>query len=464
VNRKYVVFATVSVALLMASIDSTIVATALPTLGNEMRAPINWSGWTISAYLFGQTIAMPIVGKISDAWGRRRVFTVCTVLFTTASVLCGLSVNIYWLIAFRFVQALGGGGFMPSAVGIVSDTFGKDRDRAIGLFVSVFPVGALIGPAVGGFILSVTSWRAIFFINVPIGLLLLILIGLFVRADALPERLRLDVVGSATLAGFLFFLMLALTLLGDRSVTLVSTGFLLLVLLSFACGVVFVMRESRAARPLIALTLLRSRPFAVVNGLNVIFGGCAFGMSALVPLFAQETYAMTPLEAGSLLSARAIAMIVFAALASWMLRRTRLRPPIAFGFVTLAVGLLLMAVPPVVVGAYPWLFFTSLLTGTGVGLAGPAANNAALQLQPESAAAISGLRGMFRQMGAIATISVATLFLARSGSGGTEFGHMFIGLAVLLLLVTPAVLAVPESDAGPAVALPAQATAEAGLL
>ncbi len=170
--RRYLVFAVVSVALFMASVDQTIVATALGTLQHDLHARVNWSSWTITIYALGQILVMPLAGRVSDQYGRRRVFICAIVLFTTASLCCGLANDIYVLVALRAIQAIGGGAFMPAATGIVSDQFGPDRDRAIGLFTSIFPIGGIVGPVLGGVFVTYWSWRGIFLVNVPIGIVL----------------------------------------------------------------------------------------------------------------------------------------------------------------------------------------------------------------------------------------------------------------------------------------------------
>ena len=136
---------------------------------------MNWSSWTITVYALGQIMVMPLAGRISDQFGRRRVFIGAIALFTIASLCCGLADDIYVLVALRAVQAIGGGSFMPSATGIVSDQFGPDRDRAIGLFTSIFPIGGIVGPILGGVFVTYWSWRWIFLVNVPIGIVLLVL-------------------------------------------------------------------------------------------------------------------------------------------------------------------------------------------------------------------------------------------------------------------------------------------------
>ena len=142
-DRRKLIFAIVSIGLFMASVDQTIVATALPAIERELHATINWSGWTISIYALGQVIAMPMAGKISDVYGRKKVFMISAAIFTLASLCCGFAGSMALLLPARFIQALGGGAFMPSATGIVSDHFGRQRDRAVGMFASIFPIGTL---------------------------------------------------------------------------------------------------------------------------------------------------------------------------------------------------------------------------------------------------------------------------------------------------------------------------------
>src|SRR5262249_46131631 len=160
--ERKLVFAVVAIALFMSSVDQTIVATALPTIQNDLDAPINWASWTITIYAFGQVVAMPVAGRISDQFGRKKVFLIALTLFTVASLCCGLAQNIEALVVLRLLQALGGGAFMPSASGIVADQFGPDRDRAIGMFTSIFPIGGILGPVLGGILVSTWTWRGIF--------------------------------------------------------------------------------------------------------------------------------------------------------------------------------------------------------------------------------------------------------------------------------------------------------------
>src|SRR6185437_3163506 len=144
----------------------TIVATALHALQHGLHTTINWAGWTITAYSFGFVLMLPVSGKFSERYGCRKVFLWSIIAFTLASLGCGLSDNIYVLIAMRAVQAAGGAGFTPSATGIIVERFGDERDRAVGFFGSIFSTGAMVGPIFGGIFVSYWSWRDIFFVNV----------------------------------------------------------------------------------------------------------------------------------------------------------------------------------------------------------------------------------------------------------------------------------------------------------
>ena len=424
----------------MASIDQTIVSTALGTLQHDLNTTVNWSTWTITIYALGQILAMPVAGVLSDIYGRKRLFLGAVVLFTVASLCCGLSTNIYELIALRFVQALGGGCFMPSATGIVSDHFGADRDRAIGMFTSIFPIGAIAGPVLGGLFVAYWSWRGIFLVNVPIGVAMLVL-GLIVIPGSMRRAHQdLDVPGIVLLGGGLLGVMLGIGFLGSNTVLLAWP----LVVLGLIGLAFFVRHCYRAEHPFIAIALLRERSFAKMNVINFFNGAGVIGFSSLVPLYAAERYHMAALDAGTLLTARAVGMIAVAALATFALRRTGYRLPMVIGFSVAAIGTALLAAPPPGLTPYVWLAIASAVTGLGTGVSLPASNNATLQMVPARAASISGLRGMFRQAGGITGVAIASCLVARSSDPGITQAWMFVVLAVIMVLLIPLALTVPE--------------------
>jgi EmrB/QacA subfamily drug resistance transporter len=439
-RMRFVIFGTACCGILMASIDGTIVATALHTITRALHTSLAWSSWTITIYQLGQIVSLPIAGRLSDSLGRRRMFLAYVAVFTAASLLAGLATNIYMLIALRFVQALGGGGLMPSTMGVVADMFPRERDRALGLVTSFFPIGALLGPTLGGFIVTYSTWQLIFFINVPVGVLVLILLWALLPATR-PASARIDWLGAILMGTALFAIMLGLNQFGDLGVRSPLPWALLAVGVLLAAA--FLRHETRTDVAILPPPLLRRRAFAVVNGINVVYGAAAFGIFSLVPLFAQVAYGFTPLAAGSLLSVRAIGMGVLSVASSMLLRRLGYRLPMIAGFLVLATGLALISLPPAD-GPLLWLGLTALICGVGIGIAGPPSNNAAVQLLPDQVAAISGLRAMFRQTGGIVAITLTAVTIGAGPGQAPALRHVFLIFSVLTVLMIPAIFLVPE--------------------
>jgi EmrB/QacA subfamily drug resistance transporter len=444
VTGRTLIFAICAIGLFMGSIDATIVATALPRIGDALHSRLNWTGWTITIYALGEIIALPLAGKISDQFGRKKVFLVSVVVFTTASLACGLSTTIYMLILLRFVQALGGGAFMPSATGIVADHFGADRDRGIGMFSSIFPIGSMVGPIVGGVITQYWVWRGIFFVNVPVGIVLFVLAWRFIPKTALRDSRRLDFAGVGLLSGTILVGMLTVTLLGERGVSFMSPGVAVSAVATVVLVWLFMRHTRRTDEPIIPLRLLQGRGFLTMNLLNFLYGTAIFGFAVLAPLYAEDRYHLAFSQAGTVTSARGIGMIIVAAVATLALRRTGYRLPMVVGFTTIAFGLFMLSIAPRGLGPYWWLMIFSLIAGFGLGIASPATNNATMQLAPDDVGAISGVRGMFREIGGVIYIAISTTLLARSHDRGIAQAHIFVIQAVILLLMTGLVYLVPN--------------------
>jgi EmrB/QacA subfamily drug resistance transporter len=438
------IFAIVSLALMMASVDQTIVATALPAIQRDLAAPVNWSSWTITVYALGQVIVMPLAGKIGDQFGRKRIFLGAAVLFTAASLCCGLADNIYLLIVLRAIQAIGGGAFMPSATGIVTHLFGKDRDRAVGLFASIFPIGGLIGPVLGGIFVTYWSWRGIFLVNIPIGIVLVVLGAIFIPDIARRPDRHLDIRGVVLLGTTLLAAMLGIGYLGGARSDPLNAYFLVPECVAVIAVTAFVRHSARAQSPFISLRFLTGRGFGVMNLINFLYGSSVLGFAPLIPLYAEDRYGLPALAAGTLLTARALGMIATAGLSVYLLRRTGYRWPIAVGFTLSAAGLAATAISPHGLGTYAWLAVTTGICGIGMGISTPSSNNATLQLAPDDAAAVAGLRGMFRQSGAITAVSITAAILARSADPGLAQAHVFLVFAAMLIAALPLVFLVPE--------------------
>lgn len=446
--RRVLVFAIVSLALMMMSVDTTIVATALDSLQHALHASINWAGWTITAYSFGFVLMLPVSGDLSERYGRRKVFLISVVIFTLASLGCGLADNIYVLIVLRAIQAAGGAGFTPSATGIVVDYFGDQRDRAVGLFGSVFPVGAMIGPIFGGLFVSYWTWRGIFFVNVPFGLAVLFLTLRYIPRDTprtVPREKRMDKKGIVMLGVGLLAGMLAVSDLGEKNAHAWSPEFVGPLVISAIALWMFFRHTSRTTHPFIAPHLMYGRGFGAVNLVNGIFGGVTQGALALVPLYATERYGINALDSGTLLVAQGAAAIALSITAALVLRRTGNRLPLYIGTTVIIAGMLLTAVSPMKgISPYVWLAGAAFLIGAGGGTLNPASRNAGLQLEPEHSSTLAALRSMSMQIGSITTISIATAVLAGSEQPGALQAWVYVATALLLLISLPLITHVPE--------------------
>ncbi|HTT88922.1 MAG TPA: MFS transporter [Acidimicrobiales bacterium] len=447
-RAPWLIFGIVSIALFMSSLDGTIVATGLPTLRHALHSGINWAAWAMIGYQLGLVIAFPVAGRVADSIGRKRVFMAAAVLFTTSSLLCGFALNMGMLIGLRVVQAAGAAAFMPSASGIVMESFGKNRHRALGLFSSIFPLGALVGPIVGGIILATWSWRGLFLVNVPIGLAFTLLAWRFLPSPA-GQGGRPDFVGAFLLGGGVLGLMLAITDAGSRAVGLTSPACFLPLAFSVVCGWAFMHHSARAENALVPAHLLRGRVFVATNGVNLVWGACAIGFGSLVPLFAEDRYGLSPLASGTLLTARAIGEIMLAVFAAVLIHRTGYRVPIIFGIALIAGGLAMIATRPELFTPYVWLTIGAAITGLGTGLSAPAANNASIELAPDDVGAITGLRGAARQGGAIIGIALATSIAAHTGHEVQSLSRAFLVLSILLLCMVPVVFLVPDGRRDP---------------
>lgn len=443
---RRIVFAVVALTLLMGSVDQTAVAAALPALQADLGAPLSWTGWTVSVYMVGQIIALPLAGRLSDQFGRRRVFLTAVGVFTVMSVLTGLAPSIGWLVAGRLLQGLAAGAFLPSATGIVSDLWGPDRDRAIASFTSIFPIGAIIGPTVGGVLTATTGWRSIFLVNVPVGIAVLLAAWFLVPRSAPRPGERIDGVGAG--------LLVALLLGGMVAITVTGSGFTLSteVAVAVAAGAVAVgagwllLRHlGRSANPLVPLALFRGPTFTALNVVNFLFGVAALGQASLVPWYAITRYGLDPLVAGGLLTFRAVGMIAASALSVAVIRRLGYRPLLVAGSVLVIAGLVVLAAPPP--GSLPpavWIAVSTVLTGIGMGLGAPASSNAGLHLAPEHVSAVSGLRGMFRQSGGIAGITVLTAVVSTSTDPAGTQAVGYLVLAGVLACALPLMFRLPN--------------------
>jgi EmrB/QacA subfamily drug resistance transporter len=267
----------------MASIDATIVAVAIPQLTTALGAPLAWVAWTLTAYQLVQVVMLPLAGKLSDSLGRKKVFLFCVGTFTFGSLLCGLAPSIWFLIAARAIQAIGGGGLMPSAVGLVSDQYRERRAQAIGLFASVFPVGGILGPNLGGFILQHWTWREMFFVNLPIGVIALVGVAVLLPADAFRKARHIDLPGIVLYAGGIVLLLASMTAAADDPDLWRSPLLWGAVAASITLFVAFLRYIRVATDPIMDYQLVVRQPFLNTNLYNLVYGAAVFGFTSFIP-------------------------------------------------------------------------------------------------------------------------------------------------------------------------------------
>jgi EmrB/QacA subfamily drug resistance transporter len=448
--RGYLIFITAGLSLLMSAIDSTAVAVAFPNFTRELHTNVLWSAWTISIFFIAVTMAMPLAGKLGDSLGRKKVFLVSLMLFTGSSLACGLAPSIYALIAFRFLQGIGDACFLPTASGIVSDQFPENRETAIGLFSSIWSVGAVIGPNLGGWIVSQYSWRYIFYINVPIGMLLMGSTMLLLKQPRIFTRPRVDLVGVALMSGSLLLRLFGLNLVGESFSTPSILLAALFVLVSLFLAVCFLRQEKRAAQPILDTALLQSTPFVAANVSNLIIGMVAIGVFSFIPLYATSVHKLSTLMSGVILTPRSLGMAIAAAVTSFFLKRWGYRWPMVLGFgltsvttMALAPALSLWGVTGARWGTAETLAFLLLLNGIGGGVIFPAANNACIELMPEKVGTIVGLRNMFRNVGGALGVSLLTFILHVSSDPASGFTIVFIASGLTLLASIPFLFLMP---------------------
>jgi EmrB/QacA subfamily drug resistance transporter len=362
-----VVFGALMLVMLLASLDQTIVSTALPTIVGDLGG-LSHLSWVVTAYLLASTIAGPLYGKLGDLYGRKLMLRVAIGLFLVGSALCGLSQNMTDLIAFRAVQGLGGGGLMVTTMAAVGDIIApRDRGKYQGWFGAVFGVSTVIGPLLGGFFVDSLSWRWIFYVNLPLGLVALAVIGIAFPAQTKHVHRDIDYLGAAVLAAGLSAIVL-FTSLGGTSYAWGSPFIVALIIASVVLLVLFPFVEARAAEPIVPLALFRNRTFNVTSVVGFIIGLALFGAVTFLPLYLQVVKGHSPTVSGLLITPMMAGLLVTSILSGNLISRFgHYRPfPIA-GTAIMAVGLFLLSTvtvstPTLTTAAY------MLVLGLGLGM------------------------------------------------------------------------------------------------
>ena len=342
-RQVHLVIGGLLLALLLAALDSTIVATALPTIVGEMGGLTHLS-WVVTAYLLAQTVTTPLYGKLGDLYGRKKVVQVAIVIFLIGSALCGLAQSMTQLIVFRAIQGLGGGGLMVTTQSVVGDVVPpRDRGRYQGIFGAVFGLSSIAGPLIGGYFTTHLSWRWIFYINIPLGIVAILVIAATLPGVSRRVSHSIDYLGAALLATALSSIIVV-TDLGGMTFPWSSPFILSLIAVAFASVGGFIWAETRAAEPVLPLRLFRNRTFVVSVLVGLIVGFALFGSVTYLPLFLQVVKGDTPTSSGLRMIPMMAGMLVSSIVAGQLIsRHGRYKPFPIIGTAVMVIGLFLLS-------------------------------------------------------------------------------------------------------------------------
>jgi len=431
-------------SLFIVSMDATVVNVALPSIGRELHSTIAGLQWTIDAYTLVLASLLLLSGSTADRIGRRTTFQVGLALFTAGSLLCSLAPSVGWLVVFRMVQAVGGSMMNPVAMSIITATFddAKERARAVGVWGAVVGVSMGVGPLVGGALTDTVGWRAIFLINVPIGIAAVVLTFLFVPESRSPKPRKLDPLGQ----GIVIVLLASLVggLIEGPRLGWASPGALGLFVLAAAALVALVVVEGRTAEPLIDLRFFRSIPFSSAVGTALVAFGANGAFLFLSALYLQEVRGMTPFQAGLWTLPSALMTMLVSPISGRLIGTVGTRVPLVLAGIGIAGA---GAVLTTVQASTPmWVLVAAfVLFGFGFGMVNAPITNTAVSGMPRaqsgSAAAVASTS---RQTGvslgvALAGTVTGASAVATVGSGFAVATHpmwwIVVGIGAAIVLV-----------------------------
>jgi EmrB/QacA subfamily drug resistance transporter len=341
--RVRVIFGALVLVILLAALDQTIVATALPTIVGDLGG-LSHLSWVVTAYLLASTVTGPVYGKLGDLYGRKTVLQVAIVIFLVGSALCGVAQNMTELISFRGLQGLGAGGLLVTTIAVVGDIIPpRDRGRYQGIFGAVFGVATVIGPLLGGFFVDNLSWRWIFYVNLPVGAAALFVIGAVFHSQVDRVEHVVDYLGAGLLAASLSLIVL-FTSLGGSTYAWESAPIVIMAVLGVVLLVLFLFAEQRAVEPILPLELFRNRIFSVTSAIGFIIGLALFGSVTYLPLFLQIARGKSPTSSGLQLTPMMAGLLVTSIASGQLISKFgRYRPFPIVGTAVMTAGMVLLS-------------------------------------------------------------------------------------------------------------------------
>jgi EmrB/QacA subfamily drug resistance transporter len=415
-KRRMGVLLICCMSLFIVGLDITVVNVALPTIGAELGAGISGLQWTVDAYTVVMASLLMFSGSMADRLGRKRTFVVGLSVFSAASLLCSLAPSVGLLVVFRVLQAVGASMLNPVAMSIITNTFTDPRERAqaVGVWGAVFGISMALGPIVGGGLVSSLDWRAIFLINLPVGLAAIVLTLRFVPESRAPRPRRFDPVGQAAV----FVLLAALTYgIIEAPIRGWSSPAILAAFAASAAALAALLRhEPRRDEPLIDLRFFRSTPFASSIVISVAAFAAFGGFLFLNTLYLQDERGLSPVQAGLATVPMAVMTVAMAPLSGRLVGRRGARLPLAISGVCFVTGsAMLTGIDPET--SLTWLLAAYAIFGIGFGLVNAPITNTAVSGMPrEQAGVASAIATTSRQVGQTLGVAVVGAIVA-SGAG-----------------------------------------------
>ena len=406
-KRRWLVLAILCVGVFMLLLDGTIVNIAVPNIMTSLGTGFSEVEWVMNAYLLTFAVLLITSGRLGDLYGRKAMFMAGLSVFSLASLACGLAPGVGFLIAFRAVQGVGGAMMMPNTLSIISNVFPpEERGKAMGFWGGVSGISLALGPSLGGLLVEAASWRWIFFINVPIGMILLPVAYRYVPESTEPGAVKqIDYPGVIVLT--LSLLALTFALIEGQNYGWTSPLILSLFAGAVVGLVVFVLIERRQAQPLMQLSLFKDRNFSTTNGIGLILSFGMMGVFFLLPVFLQAILGYSAIKAGLVMTPLAVVVIVAAPLSGSLSDRVGPKWLIFAGMLVTALGFILTRRVMVPDASWQSMVLPFAVAGFGIGMVMPVMTSAVMgSVPPEKAGQASGVLSSVRQIGSVLGIAV----------------------------------------------------------